>query len=160
MSNQQDTTQNKLSNYEIASYEAQKLSRKVSTYVDLELAKAEADQLLSGDNAQNELKKNLLFEEKSVSLWRLYTHLCFPIDYLYILLGTIGSIGAGITMPLLAYMMSDLFSEIGNTSEVVTDDDIEEMRDVVKSAMNKQIKRFLIFGAITFVANFLNVCFP
>ena len=159
MSNQPNLDQNKLTNYEISTFENRKLSRKASTYVDLELAKIEADQLLSGENAQSELKKNLLFEEKSVSLWRLYTHLCEPIDYLYIVLGTIGSIGAGITMPLLAYMMSDLFSEIGNTSEVVTEDDIDEMRDTVKRAMNKQIKRFLVFGAITFVANFLNVCF-
>ena len=159
MSNKLDPSQKHLSNYEKATFEGRKLSRKASTYVDLELAKTEAGQLLSGDNADSELKKNLLFEEKSISLFRLYTHLCEPIDYLYMVLGTIGSIGSGITMPLLAYMMSDLFSDIGNTSENVTEVDIEEMKNVVEKAMNKQIKRFLIFGALTFVANFLNVCF-
>ena len=159
MSDKLDPSQKHLSNYEKATFEGRKLSRKASTYVDLELAKTEAGQLLSGDNADSELKKNLLFEEKSISLFRLYTHLCEPIDYLYMVLGTIGSIGSGITMPLLAYMMSDLFSDIGNTSENVTEVDIEEMKNVVEKAMNKQIKRFLIFGALTFVANFLNVCF-
>ena len=159
MSNKLDPSQKHLSNYEKATFEGRKLSRKASTYVDLELAKTEAGQLLSGDNADSELKKNLLFEEKSISLFRLYTHLCEPIDYLYMVLGTIGSIGSGITMPLLAYMMSDLFSDIGNTSENDTEVDIEEMKNVVEKAMNKQIKRFLIFGALTFVANFLNVCF-
>ena len=136
-----------------------KLTKKASTYVDLELAKMEAGHLLSGDNADSELKKNLMFEEKSISLYRLYTHLCHKIDYLYIVLGAIGSMVSGVTMPLLAYMMSDLFSEIGNTSESVTMDDIEEMKNVVEKAMNKQIKRFLVFGAISFVGNFLNVCF-
>ena len=159
MNNKLDPSQKHLSNYEKATFEGRKLSRKASTYVDLELAKTEAGQLLSGDNADSELKKNLLFEEKSISLFRLYTHLCEPIDYLYMVLGAIGSIGSGITMPLLAYMMSDLFSDIGNTSENVTEVDIEEMKNVVEKAMNKQIKRFLIFGALTFVANFLNVCF-
>ena len=159
MSNKLDPSQKHLSNYEKSTFEGRKLSRKASTYVDLELAKTEAGQLLSGDNADSELKKNLLFEEKSISLFRLYTHLCEPIDYLYMVLGAIGSIGSGITMPLLAYMMSDLFSDIGNTSENVTEVDIEEMKNVVEKAMNKQIKRFLIFGALTFVANFLNVCF-
>ena len=159
MSSKLDPSQKHLSNYEKATFEGRKLSRKASTYVDLELAKTEAGQLLSGDNADSELKKNLLFEEKSISLFRLYTHLCEPIDYLYMVLGAIGSIGSGITMPLLAYMMSDLFSDIGNTSENVTEVDIEEMKNVVEKAMNKQIKRFLIFGALTFVANFLNVCF-
>ena len=136
-----------------------KLTKKASTYVDLELAKMEAGALLSGDNADSELKKNLMFEEKSISLYRLYTHLCHKIDYLYIVLGAIGSMVSGVTMPLLAYMMSDLFSEIGNTSESVTVDDIEEMKNVVEKAMNKQIKRFLVFGAISFVGNFLNVVF-
>ena len=109
-----------------------KLTRKASTYVDLELAKMEAGHLLSGDNADSELKKNLMFEEKSVSLYRLYTHLCHKIDYFYLVLGTIGSIISGVTMPLLAYMMSDLFSDIGNTSESVTMEDIEELQNIVK----------------------------
>ena len=60
MSNQPNLDQNKLTNYEISTFENRKLSRKASTYVDLELAKIEADQLLSGENAQSELKKNLL----------------------------------------------------------------------------------------------------
>ena len=99
-------------------------SLSTSTYVDLEFAKKEANQLLSGDKANNELKKNLLFEEKSIPLIRLYTHLCYPIDYLYVILGTLGSIGSGVTMPLLAYMMSDIFSDIGNTSENTSIEDI------------------------------------
>ena len=136
-----------------------KLTRKTSTYVDLELAKMEAGNLLSGDNADSELKKNLMFEEKSISIYRLYTHLCYKIDYFYIVLGIIGSVVSGVAMPLLAYMMSDLFSDIGNTSESVTMEDIEEMQNVVKKTMNQQIKRFLVFGAISFVGNFLNVCF-
>ena len=159
MLNQSNSFQKHLSNVDKVQYEANKLTRKASTYVDLELAKLEAGKLLSGDKADDELKKNLLFEEKSISICRLYTHLCQPIDYFFLILGTIGSIGSGITMPILAYMMSDLFSDIGNTSESVSEIDVEIMQDVVKKAMNKQIKRFLVFGVITFVANFLNVCF-
>jgi hypothetical protein len=117
-------------------------SLSTSTYVDLEFAKKEANQLLSGDKANNELKKNLLFEEKSIPLIRLYTHLCYPIDYLYVILGTLGSIGSGVTMPLLAYMMSDIFSDIGNTSENTSIEDIEQMKVIVEKAMNKQISDF------------------
>ena len=135
------------------------MSRKASTYVDLELAKIEADKLLSGENADNELKKNLLFEEKSVSIFDLYCHLSQPIDYFYMILGTIGSIGAGISMPIMAIFTSDLFSDIGNTSESITPDQIETMKSVVRKTMNRQVKRFLIFGVISFVCNFLNICF-
>ena len=135
------------------------LSRKTSSYEDLEFARREASFLLSGENASNELRKNLLFEEKNISIFQLYCHLCQPIDYLYILLGFIGSLTAGIAMPLMAYLTSDLFSKIGNTSESVTDEQIDEMREIVRKAMNKQVKRFLIFGVIAYAANFLNVCF-
>ena len=139
--------------------EPEKMSRKNSTYVDLEQAKRDADILLSGEKADNELKKNLLFEEKSISVFHLYTHLSQPIDYFYMILGTIGCIGSGISMPIMAYLSSEVFSDIGNTSENISLDDIQKMKEIVKKTMNKQIKRVLIFGIISFVCNFLNVCF-
>ena len=139
--------------------EPQPLSRKSSTFVDLEMVKKEAGKLLSGENADNELRKNLLFEEKSISIFYLYYHLCKPINYIYMILGTIGCIGAGISMPIIAYLTSDLFSEIGNTSESTTPEQISEMKEIVKKAMNKQVKRFLLFGVLSFICNFLNICF-
>ena len=151
------TQQSSIHKFQIA--EPEKMSRKNSTYVDLEQAKKDADILLSGENADNELKKNLLFEEKSISVFRLYTHLSQPIDYFYMILGTIGCIGAGISMPVMAYLSSEVFSDIGNTSENISLDDIQKMKDIVKKTMNKQIKRVLIFGIISFACNFLNVCF-
>ena len=159
MNNQNHEEANPSSNLNFHLSEPQKMSRKASTYVDLELAKIEADKLLSGENADNELKKNLMFEEKSVTIFHLYGHLSQPIDYLYMFLGTVGSIGAGISMPIMAFLSSDLFSDIGNTSESVTSQQIEDMRDIVRKSMNKQIKRFLLFGVMAFVCNFLNVCF-
>ena len=161
MKNQTEEHQNQSSilNFVTAETDLQKISRKASSYVDLEFAKREASILLSGDNADNELKKNLLFDEKSVSIFHLYNHLSQPIDYLYMLLGTIGSIGAGISMPIMAFLSSELFSDIGNTSESITPDQVEQMRSIVKKSMNKQIKNFLLFGVLSFVCNFLNVCF-
>jgi len=159
MNSQNQKEDNPSSDLNFQFSEPQKMSRKASTYVDLELAKLEADKLLSGENADNELKKNLMFEEKSVTIFHLYGHLSQPIDYLYMLLGTIGSIGAGISMPIMAFLSSDLFSDIGNTSESVTDQQIDDMKDIVRKSMNKQIKRFLLFGVLAFVCNFLNVCF-
>ena len=151
------TQQSSINKFPIA--EPEKMSRKNSTYVDLEQAKRDADILLSGEKADNELKKNLLFEEKSISVFHLYTHLSQPIDYFYMILGTIGCIGAGISMPIMAYLSSEVFSDIGNTSESISQDDIQKMKEIVKKTMNKQIKRVLIFGIISFVCNFLNVCF-
>ena len=79
------------------------------------------------------------------------------IDILYIILAIIGSLGAGLSLPIMAYISSDLMGDVGNTSEYA--DDPLVLLDRVKSAFNTQIRRFLIFGAIAFVCNFLAICF-
>ena len=137
--------------------EDQKMSRKSSSFYDYEELKREAEALRDVDNAENELKKNLMFEEKDISLFRLYCHLTQKIDIFLLVLAAIGSLGAGLSLPIMAYISSDLMGDVGNTSEYKDDPLI--LIDRVKSAFNTQIKRFFIFGAIAFVCNFLAICF-
>ena len=136
----------------------QRMGKKKSTYVDVAKARKEANELLKGRD-QTGAKSNLLFGEKKISIFRLYGHLNRPVDYLFMFLALIGSIGSGISMPMQAYISSDLFSNVGNTSESVTIDQIALMRQVVEKTFNTQIERFLIFGAIAFGCNFLSVSF-
>ena len=135
----------------------QPMSRKSSSFYDLEELRKEAEELRDVSNADAELKKNLMFDEKKISLFQIYKHLAEPIDYLFLVLAIIGSVGAGLAMPIMAYISTDLFSDVGNTSEFTGD--IETLMETVKSAFNLQIKRFLVLGAITFVCNFLSICF-
>ena len=97
-----------------------------------------------------------MFEEKEVSLFHIYNHLAEPIDYFYMVLAIIGSIGAGLALPIMSYLSTDLFSETGNTSEY--SNDLQKLRDKVEDIFNLQIKRFLIVGVIMFVCNFLSIC--
>ena len=60
-------------------------------------------------------------------------------------------------MPIMSYLSTDLFSDVGNTSEY--SDDVDKLMDTVKHAFEKQIKRFLVVGAIIFVCHFASVCF-
>ena len=129
-----------------------------STFVDIEKAKKEAEILLEGKD-ETGAKSNLLFNEKKISIFRLYGHLNRPIDYFFMILALIGSVGSGISMPIQAYISSDLFSEVGNTSESITPEQILIMMKVVEDTFNKQIERFLIFGAIAFACNFLSISF-
>ena len=133
-------------------------NRRKSTFVDIEKAKTEADSLLQGDEPQG-AKANLLFEEKSITIFRLYGHLNRPIDYFFMILALIGSIGSGISIPIQVYISSDIFSEVGNTSESYTPEDIIIMMEIVENTFNKQIKRFFIFGTIAFFCNFLSMSF-
>ena len=133
------------------------MSRKASSFYDIEELKKEADELRHKDFAEAELKKKLMFEQKDISLFYLYRHLAEPIDYFYMLLAAIGSIGTGVAFPVMAYVNADLFADVGNTSEYSTD--YLKLMDLVENAFNKEIKRFLILGAVAFISNFLHICF-
>ena len=135
----------------------QPLSRRTSSFYDLDELRREAEEMRDAKNAEEELKKNLMFEEKDVSIFHIYHHLAEPIDYLYITLATIGSLGAGLTMPIMSYLSTDLCSDVGNTSEY--SDDPVKLRDRVEHAFDTQIKRFLIVGVIMFFCHFFSVCF-
>ena len=133
------------------------LSKKSSSFFDTTNLARQAELMRDSDHADEETRKNLMFEEKEVSLFHIFTHLGQPIDYLYLVLAIIGALGSGLTMPLMAYFSSDMMSEVGNTGEY--SEDKEKLESTVKDAMNKQIKRFLIIGAAMFVANFLSIAF-
>ena len=137
--------------------EEKKLSRRSSSNFDLEELRREAEEMRDLKNAESELKKKLMFEEKDIKIHTIYMHLMEKIDYFYLILAIIGSLGAGLSLPIMAYISSDLMGDIGNTSEY--SDDPLILIDRVKRAFNTQIKRFLIFGAISFVCNFLAICF-
>ena len=63
------------------------------------------------------MQENLILEKQSISIFRIYCHLFEGIDWLFAFLAIIGSIGAGIAMPLMPYLTSDVFSDVGDTSE-------------------------------------------
>ena len=134
------------------------LSKKNSSFFDMEEIKNEAAELRSGDNATDELKKNLMFEEKNIGFFQFYCHLATPCLIICMIFGSIGAIAAGVGMPLMAYLSSDSFSDVGNTSEnLSTPEEIAHTLEVVDDAFTTMIKRFLILGAVIFVGNFLYV---
>ena len=138
-----------------------KLMRKKHTsQMDLEKAKREAEELLRVGDANQVMKDKLMFKQQSVSLPRMYCHLFEPIDYFFLVLAIIGSIGAGVSMPIMSYLTSDVYSDVGNTSESRDSaEDLAAMMEVVEDTMKDQIKKQLIYGAISFVCNFFSVCF-
>ena len=137
--------------------EGKPMTRKSSSFYDYDELRREAEELRDAKNAENELKKNLMFDEKEISIFRIYCHLTEKIDILFLALAIIGSLGSGLSLPIMAYISSDLMGDVGNTSEYADDPLI--LIDRVKGAFNTQIKRFLYFGAIAFVCNFLAICF-
>ena len=140
-------------------YNHKMMKKKHTSQIDLEKAKREAEELLKEGDVNQIMKDKLMFEQKSVNLFKIYGHLFEPIDWIFLVFAIIGSIGAGISMPIMSYFTSDVYSDVGNTSESVTAEDIALMREAVEDTMEDQIKKQLICGAVSFVCNFLSVCF-
>ena len=70
-------------------------------------------------------KKNLLFDLKDVSVFRLYFHLSYKFEYFLMIMGFIGSIATGASNPLMAYLTGSTTSD---ASESATNR-LEEMTD-------------------------------
>ena len=127
----------------------------------------EAQEFLIEGNEEIKMRENVMFQPQTISLFKIYYHLFEPIDYLFLFLAIIGSIGAGISAPLLFIISSDVYNNVGNTRETrnirappqVLIQIQEAMNDSIRHSMNKNIKRQLIFGIISFITNFLNLMF-
>ena len=117
--------------------------------------KKNKNNIIEKDKYQTNVKNNIFKKGKKVTIFQLYYHLNMPIDYFFIFLALIGSIGSGISAIAQAYISSDIFSEVGNTSEK----NEQDMMQIVEESFNFQIKKLLIFGAISFLCNFLSVTF-
>ena len=140
---------------------SQKLEKKI------EKSRQRTEDLVREETEEKLMKKSLIFEPQSINLFRIYNHFFEPIDYLFIVLAIIGSIGAGLATPLLFLISSDVFNSIGNTGEnknirapphilkMIQEQRIES----INFTMNRNIKRQIIYGIISFVSNFLNLTF-
>ena len=60
-------------------------------------------------------------------------------------------------MPIMSFITTDVYSDIGVTSEVTSDR--ESLMETVKDVFTKQEKRYLILGIAAFICNFLSICF-
>ena len=125
----------------------------------MEELKIEAEQLRSGDAADDQLKKNLMFEEKKISVFKLLGHLSTTQIKIVMIFATIGSLGAGVAMPIIAYVCGDMFSSTNmDESEIknMSEEEQIKLRDESFDKMQTLVYRFLWIGAIMFVCHFLN----
>jgi ABC-type multidrug transport system fused ATPase/permease subunit len=83
------------------------------------------------------------------------------MDCFLIFFAIIGSIGAGLTFPLMIYTTSDVYSQVGNTSEMkeIKEEDIQQMLEMVGKVLDDQIKKQLYNGGFSFICNFISIFF-
>ena len=105
-------------------------------------------------------KKNLMFDIKDVSVFRLYSHLSENFEYFLMIMGFIGSIGAGASNPIMAYLTgsttSDAGESVSNNVENMNDEEKQIFFASFKKQMDKKVREFLIYGVASFVAVFMS----
>ena len=131
--------------------------RSNTTKIDIEKVQYEAKLLLE---EENDIENKFLFKRKSISIFKFFYDMFEPIDWLYLVLGTIGLLLCGAAAPVLSYLNATIYSKIGNTSEnreSLTAAEIMKLN--VKETMNRNIKQKLVCGVFAFVGNFMGYFF-
>ena len=105
-------------------------------------------------------RKNLIFDLKDVSVFRLYFHLSEKFEYFLMLMGFIGSVATGASNPLMAYLTGSTTSDASESATNKLDEMTEEEKQIFfagfKKTMDKKVREFLVYGAISFVAAFMS----
>ena len=145
-----------------------KVSDEISSFdINTQNLNIKAEELLKEGEEDILMREKLMFEPQSISLCKIYKHFFEPIDWLFLILAIIGAIGTGASIPAIIYIGADTFSNIGNTGETrninapphILQMIQEMMKQSIHKSMNRQIRRYLITGAVSFICNFLNGCF-
>ena len=105
-------------------------------------------------------KKSLMFNLKSVSVFRLYCHLSETFEIFLMIMGFLGSVAAGASSPIMAYLTGTTTSDASESAADRIDDYTEEEKKIFferfKEKMDKKVREFLIYGVASFIASFIS----
>ena len=101
-----------------------------------------------------EINKQMMFEIKKVSLFKVMFHLCGTKEVVILIVGVITSLGAGLANPLVAYLTGDTFSEVGGDAESqeMSYSAMLAMKRQIEDTMMDQVYKYLYTGIGMFFA--------
>ena len=144
----------------ISNYNKQIFKKSSTNLWDIEKAHYQADLLLEEKEDSEIIRNQALFKRQNVSILRFHCHFMEGIDWFFLCLAIIGILVGALASPLLSYLNSIIFSNVGNTSEERTDLTAEQIMKLnVKEEMNSNIKKQLIFGSCELVGNVMGYGF-
>ena len=154
-----------LQNKKLSKKLSKRLSKKKSSHKHEEIPNTENENDINFDNQLNveeedEEEKaeenNLMFEQKSISIFKLYCSLSHGFEKFLMFLAVIGSIGCGLSGPLMAFLFGDTINDASNAQTITTRilDEINTF-EMLKEQLDKMMRRFLYIGTGMFFAYFL-----
>jgi len=97
------------------------------------------------------INRLLQFEQQPVSIFKLYYALCEKKDFLFMVIGTIGSLGAGVSMPLFAIIFGRTLSGFASSSSA------DLAKNGFKDTVNVIVRNFLVVGVSAWFSYFLMI---
>ncbi len=118
------------------------------------------------ETEEKKIDNNLMFEKKSISIFKLYFHISGTLEIILSVIAIIMTIGAGCSNAIMNWIFGDssnsftMATEIDVIKEFLPKDIFDIlfeyiMEDEIEPIINKKINQFLIIGAVMFVCNFL-----
>ena len=115
------------------------------------------------EKKQQSAKRNLMFDEKSISPFKLYCHISETTEIILMIFGIIGSAGSAVAAPLLSYLFGDTFQKFTGVTEQklamllqVNPVMVQQLMDEFKHDIDDMVKKMLYIGTGMFFAFFLN----
>jgi ABC-type multidrug transport system fused ATPase/permease subunit len=104
------------------------------------------------------IEENLMYDCKPVSPFKLYYYISGKLELFLMLIATLLTIGAGCSNALESTLLGDAINNLASTGQTqnMTNEEYSILMDHVEPQINSTIKKFLIYGSIMFVLNFLS----
>ena len=99
-------------------------------------------------------KSNLMFEQKNISIFKLYCHISNAPEVWFMILASIGSLGAGLAGPLMSYLFGDLINDFSGTQTITESTNMDELMDQFQKTIDDMVYKLLYIGTGMFFANF------
>ena len=112
------------------------------------------------DDKEIEEGNTLMFEQKDISVTKLYCHLARTCEKVLLILAIIGSLGSGVSGPLMTQLFGGTLDDMSTSQGIDTSDpniaiDLNAFFDEFQKQIDKMAYKFLYIGAGMFVATFL-----
>ena len=106
------------------------------------------------------IKENLMFEYNIISPFKLYFHFSGKFEIFIMILAIIATIASGCSEALKFSLIGDALTTLSTLIPDNLNNDIDNiMIDIIEPKINTTIKKFLIYGSIIFIFDFLSIFF-
>ena len=116
----------------------------------------ELNDLVKEPKKVEEEKKLLIYEAKSVSIFKIICHLSGKLEIFFMIFGTLCTFFSGCSQSLWCVIAGNTINELTSMAGAknLPDDQYNERINRIKDPVNKLIIIFAILGGLTFISNF------